>query len=145
MKKLLIFISLIFISSNIYCQNLKGSLKYGGEYQNGESFKIIYQRASSGKVDRESYIADKENFGDYIVFFNYNNENEIQIFFPDGRHNIIYNINNIEKHDYGQEAEGGDQDSPPYNNMTITLDTLNERLIIIHNKSKKMQMLAMPK
>ena len=67
MKKLLIFISLIFISSNIYCQNLKGSLKYGGEYQNGESFKIIYQRASSGKVAYHTAVGfDFIAFGDRI-------------------------------------------------------------------------------
>ena len=145
MKKLLTLVSLILISSNVYCQNLKGSYKYGGEYQNGEPFKVTFRSVMFGKLQEGSLVTDAPVNAEFNVYFNFNNENKIKVVFPNGNHNIIYNINNIVKTSYRQEAEGGNQVGPPYNNMTIYLENNNAELTIIENKTSNVLRLTKPK
>lgn len=144
MKNLIIIFTL-FLSIAGYCQNLKGSFKYGGEYQNGEPFKVTFRSIMFGKLEGKNLKTGMPVYDEFIVFFNFKNENKIKIVFPDGQHSIIHNINNIVKTSYRQEAEGGNQVGPPYNNMTVNFYNDNRELTIIDNTTRDVIRLTVPK
>jgi hypothetical protein len=96
MKKTITFI-LLFITSLGYSQNLKGSLKYGGN-QDGKTFSITYRSMQKGTLNPEnnwvtnSLPASMKS----TVFFNYDDSNKLKVIFSNGKDNILYNIRNIE-------------------------------------------------
>mgnify|MGYP000712018199 CR=1 FL=1 len=143
MKKIFIITFIILISSHAYGQKLKGSVKYGGDHQKGEPFKISYRSIMMGTVKNGMMTTGIPVEQETVVFFNFNNENIIKVVDNNGKHYYIYNINNIVITKYRQEAEGGDQDAPPYNNMQIFFS--KGELTIIDNKSRVVIRLTMPK
>ncbi len=145
MKKLLILIILIFNLPTAHTQNLKGSAKYGSEYQKGKPFEVTFRSLMFGKFKEGKITTELPISTEVIVLFNFNNENKIKVMFPKGKHNIIYNINNIVKTSYRQEAEGGNQDGHPYNNMTVYLENNNLELTIVDNKRRDVVKLTRPK